>query len=127
MTNDSTNDSTEMNENASQADPSPNGPQTVRGRDPRGRFAKGNGGGPGNPYASEVGKRRARLIKAIRGKDVDQAVRVMRDVMANGKDSDRLAAAKLLLDRALGPIVEADLVERLEQLEAMYYGPTAKA
>ena len=57
-------------------------------------------------------------MKAIRNKDIDQAVKVMREVMAGGKDSDRLAAAKLLLDRALGPIVEADLLERLEQLEA---------
>ena len=79
--------------------PSPNGGQTARDRDPRGRFAKGNSGGPGNPYAAEVGKRRARLIKAIRNKDIDQAVKVMREVMAGGKDSDRLAAAKLLLDR----------------------------
>ena len=72
---------------------------------------------PGNPFAAEVGKRRARLMKAIRDKDIDQAVKVMREVMATGKDSDRLTAAKLLLDRALGPIVEADLVERLERLE----------
>ena len=57
-------------------------------------------------------------MKAIRNKDIDQAVKVMREVMAGGKDSDRLAAAKLLLDRALGPIVEADLLERLKQLEA---------
>ena len=102
--------------------PSPNGGQTAPDRDPRGRFAKGNSGGPGNPYAAEVGKRRARLIKAIRNKDIDQAVKVMREVMAGGKDSDRLAAAKLLLDRALGPIVEADLLERLEQLEAALQG-----
>jgi hypothetical protein len=101
-------------------EPSPNGGQS--GRDPRGRFAKGNAGGPGNPYAAEVGKRRARLMKAIRNKDIDQAVKVMREVMAGGKDSDRLAAAKLLLDRALGPIVEADLLERLEQLEAVLQG-----
>ena len=36
-------------------------------------------------------------MKAIRNKDIDQAVKVMREVMAGGKDSDRLAAAKLLL------------------------------
>ena len=94
----------------------PNGPQTDR--DPRGRFAKGNRGGPGNPFAAEVGKRRARLMKAIKAKDIDQAVKVMREVMTSGKNGDRLTAAKLLLDRALGPIVEADLLERLEQLEA---------
>jgi hypothetical protein len=103
-----------MNESS----PSPNGEQT--GRDPRGRFARGNAGGPGNPFAAEVGKRRARLMKAIKVKDIDQAVKVMREVMSRGKDSDRLAAAKLLLDRAIGPIVEADVIERLEHLEAVF-------
>jgi hypothetical protein len=53
-------------------------------------------------------------MKAIKVKDIDQAVKVMREVMSSGKDSDRLAAAKLLLDRAIGPIVDADLFERLE-------------
>jgi hypothetical protein len=56
-------------------------------------------------------------MKAIRNKDIDQAVNVMREVMASGKDSDRLAAARLLLDRAIGPVVEADLIARLERLE----------
>jgi hypothetical protein len=97
--------------------PSPNGEQT--GRDTRGRFAKGNRGGPGNPFAAEVGKRRARLMKAITDRDVDQAVKVMREVMKKGKDSDRLAAARLLLERAIGPIVEADVLERIESLEAV--------
>jgi hypothetical protein len=100
---------------ASVSRPLPNGGQT--GRDQRGRFAKGNPGGPGNPFASEVGKRRARLMKAITNRDIDQAVKVMREVMTSGKDSDRLTAARLLLDRAIGPIVEADLIARLEQLE----------
>ena len=96
--------------------PSPNGRQTARG--PRGQFAKGNPGGPGNPHSAEVGKRRARLLRAIRLCDVDRAVATIRHVMANGKNSDRLAAAKLLLDRAMGPAVEIDLIERIEQLEA---------
>jgi hypothetical protein len=102
--------------------PSTNGGQTARDRDPCGRFAKGNGGGPGNPFAAEVGKRRAKLMKSIKAKDIDQAVKVMREVMASGKDSDRLAAAKLLLDRALGPIIEVDLIARLEALEAALDG-----
>jgi hypothetical protein len=96
---------------------SPNATQT-RGK-PRGRpFAKGNPGGPGNPFAAEVGKLRARLFKAARAKDVDQALKTIRDVMSRGKDSDRLAAARLLLDRLIGPALELDLIERIEALEA---------
>ncbi len=91
--------------------PSPNGRQTG------GRFAKGNAGGPGNPFAAEVGKLRARPYKAIKAKDIDAAVKVMREVMEKGKDSDRLAAARLLLDRAMGAPVEADVLERIERLE----------
>jgi hypothetical protein len=95
--------------------PSPNGPQTGRG--PDGKFRKGCRPGPGNPYAAEVGKRRAKLLKEIKNKDVSLAVKVMRDVMTSGKDSDKLTAARMLLDRALGPIVEVDLISRLKELE----------
>jgi hypothetical protein len=98
------------------AEPSPNGRQTDRG--PRGRFVPGNPGGPGNPFAADVGKYRARLFKAIKSKDIDLAVKTIREVMTKGKDSDRLAAAKLLLERAIGPIIEMDLIARLEALEA---------
>ena len=38
--------------------------------------------------------------------------------MTKGKDSDRLAAARLRLDRLIGPAVEVDLIERMEALEA---------
>ncbi len=115
--------------------PSTNGGQTApepaatvpelaaAGRGARGRFAPGNPGGPGNPLAAEVGKHRARLFKAARAKDVNQALATIREVMTDpdGKASDRLAAAKLLLDRLLGPALELDLLERLEALEATIF------
>ena len=51
-------------------------------------------------------------------KDVDQAVKVMREVMSKGKDSNRLAAARLLLENAIGAPIEADILQRIETLEA---------
>ena len=42
-------------------------------------------------------------MKAIRNNDIDRAIDAIRQVMAGGKDGDRLAAAKLLLERAIGP------------------------
>ena len=108
--------------------PLTNGPQTVvsepppAGRTQRGRFALGNPGGPGNPLAAEVGKHRARLFKAARADDIDQALETIREVMSKGKDGDRLAAARLLLDRLIGPAVELDLIERLERLEEAILG-----
>lgn len=96
--------------------PSTNGTQTER--DQRGRFAKGNSGGPGNPFANDVGKLRARLYRVLRGKDVDQAIKTIREIMGKGKDSDRLTAARLLLDRALGPSEAVDVLQELAELRA---------
>ena len=102
------------------APPSTNGEQTATPRGPRGRFATGNPGGPGNPFAAEVGKHRARLFKAARAKDVQTALATIREIMtdAKGKDTDRLAAARMMLDRLIGPAIELDILERLEALEA---------
>ncbi len=52
-------------------DPSPNGPN---GRDGRGRFAQGNAGGPGNPYAGKVAKLRSALLAAVTEDDVREIV-----------------------------------------------------
>lgn len=40
------------------------------GRDQRGRFAKGNAGGPGNPHAAQVARLRAALLNAITEDDI---------------------------------------------------------
>ena len=100
-----------------QKQPSANGDQS--GRNAKGQFVKGCPGGPGNPHAAQVGKNRARLYQIIRAADIDLAVKTMRDVMRKGKDSDRLNAARLLLNRALGPIVAVDFEERLTQAEQL--------
>ena len=81
-------------------------------------FRQGQRGGPGNPFAAEVGKHRGRLFRAARAKDVDQALKTIRAVMSEGKDSDRLTAARMMLDRLIGPAVELDIFQRLEALEA---------
>jgi hypothetical protein len=94
--------------------PIANGGQT--GRDDRGRFAKGNPGGPGNPNAAQVAKHRARFYRAIRGSDITLAVETIRSVMKNGRDSDRLTAAKLLLDRALGSAEAIDVIADIEEM-----------
>ena len=91
------------------------------GRDARGRFAKGNAGGPGNPHAAQVGQLRRRLLQEIKSSDIELAIRTMREVMRDkgAKDADRLRAAETLLERALGKPVELDLIERMEQMERL--------
>jgi hypothetical protein len=42
------------------------------GRDTRGRFAKGNPGGPGNPFARHVAKLRSALVECVSEEDIRQ-------------------------------------------------------
>ena len=92
------------------SEPSANG---ENGRTPGGRFAKGNAGGPGNPYAKRVARLRSALFGAVKTSDVREVVTAL---LAQAKSGD-VAATKELLQRLLGPPVELDLVERLEALE----------
>jgi hypothetical protein len=102
----------------SEQHPSPNG-DPKGDRDGRGRFRPGHAGGPGNPHAGDVARARAAFFAAIRDADVVKALATIRAVMAKGKDADRLAAARELLDRVIGRAVQSDLLERIEKLEAM--------
>ena len=90
--------------------PSPN---RSNGRDRNGRFAKGNSGGPGNPLAKHTGRLRSALINAVTEQDMHEVVQQLISVAKKGDT----AAAKLLFDRCLGRPTEADLLDRIMQLE----------
>lgn len=83
------------------------------GRDERGRFAPGNPGGPGNPHARTVNKLRTAMLKAVSEDDLTRIVKQLVKLAVEGN----VPAAKEVLDRCLGKPVEADLIERLDQLE----------
>ena len=92
--------------------PTPNGPN---GRDERGRFAPGNVGGPGNPHAKQVGKLRSAMLAAVSDKEMKAVVKKLVELAKCGN----VPAAREVLDRCLGRPVEADLLERLEELEEL--------
>jgi hypothetical protein len=92
------------------ADPTPN---RSDGRDEKGRFVRGNPGGPGNPYARKVGQLRAALLRAVSAKDVQDIIRAMVERAQNGDTQ----AAREVLDRVLGKPLPADIEERLSALE----------
>jgi hypothetical protein len=83
------------------------------GRDGSGRFAAGNKGGPGNPFARKVGQLRSALLETVTEDDM-RAIAAKLVAMARGGN---LPAIRELIERTLGRPVEADLLERLEQLE----------
>ena len=82
-------------------------------RCPRGRFAPGNGGGPGNPYARQVAALRKALLEVVTPEALAQVARALLD---KAKDGD-IAAAKLLLSYALGKAPPAHDPDRLDKHE----------
>ena len=90
--------------------PSPNG---NNGRDADGRFAKGNAGGPGNPYAQRVGKLRSAMLRAVTAADMKAILACLVKLAKEGN----VRAAREVLDRCIGRPTESDLIGRIEQLE----------
>jgi len=96
----------------------------MEGRDPKtGRFLPGNPGGPGNPHAAKLEKLRAALVRTVREADIRA---ILRQIIEKARNGD-IVAAKLLLDRVLGPPVSADIIARLEELERkVAYGESTR-
>jgi hypothetical protein len=91
------------------------------GRDAKGRFAKGNLGGPGNPHARRVAQYRRALWNAVTDGDIDAIVRRQ---VEKAKEGDR-AAAKLVLAYTAGkpvPTVDADTLD-LQEWEILKQTP----
>ena len=88
--------------------PLPNG---ETGRDERGRFAKGNPGGPGNPLAQKATEMRQAAMDAIGPEHVGA---ILRKVARKALEGD-LRAARIVLDRVLGrPREEADIAAPID-------------
>jgi len=90
-------------------------PNGAIGRDESGRFTLGNAGGPGNPFAKRVAALRAALLSAITPTDIKV---IIKKLIKQARGGD-LAAAKEVLDRAVGRPVELDFLEKIENLERM--------
>ena len=93
--------------------PSANGEDRGRARDGRGRFTRGNPGGPGNPHAPRVAQLRAALLEAV---TVDDVREVLLALIQEAK-AGNVQAIKLFLDRTLGQPEATDVLVRLEELE----------
>lgn len=92
--------------------PSPNGSS---GRDHQGRFAPGNPGGPGNPQARQVARLRSAMLETVSPADMAEITRQLVEMAKGGS----VAAIREVFSRCLGKPIEADLMDRLEQLELL--------
>lgn len=88
------------------------------GRDPNGRFARGNPGGPGNPHAGQVAKLRAAILRAVYEGDIET---IIAKLVEQAREGD-LAAAREVLDRTIGKASQSDLLARIEALETIAVG-----
>ena len=87
--------------------PSPNG---EKGRDRNGRFARGNKGGPGNPFARRVGRLRSQLLNLVTEADLQEVARKLVEQARTGN----LVATRLLLVYLIGRPAETVDPDRLD-------------
>lgn len=83
---------------------------SANGRDEQGRFAKGNLGGPGNPFARQMAALRQALLDAVTPEDIRE---IAQSLVAKAREGN-LPAARLVLAYAIGkpgPAVDPDALE----------------
>lgn len=68
------------------------------GRAPSGRFAPGNSGGPGNPFARRVARLRSTLLESVTDDDLKAIVQA---VVGKAKGGD-MAAVRVVFDYCIG-------------------------
>lgn len=85
------------------------------GMDARGRFAKGNKLGRGNPLAGRAAKIRATLLKSL----TPQKAKEIAEALIKQASTGDMAAIRELLDRTIGKPAQADVIERLDALERL--------
>jgi hypothetical protein len=96
--------------------------QTNAGRQPNGQFAKGNPGGPGNPFARQTAALRKRLVDKVTGEELDA---IADKLIALAKEGD-VPAARLIFLYVIGkpmPPAEPDQLDmqEWEQLKSTAY------
>jgi hypothetical protein len=93
----------------------------VAARDPDGRFAKGNPGGPGNPFARQVAELRQAALAAV----TPETVHAILAKMAERALAGDVQAAKLVLAYAVGRPGAAADPDRLDVQEWNHFKETA--
>jgi hypothetical protein len=94
---------------------SPEAVPSTTDRAPGSRFARGNPGGPGNPFARQTAALRAYLIEHVTERDLQDIL----DILLLNAKGGHLPSIKLLFAYVLGkpkPVVEPDLLDLQEML-----------
>src|SRR6266480_1919919 len=92
-------------------------PMPASGHEANGQFAKGNPGGPGNPFARQVAKLRKVILNRLTEEDL---LAITEALLAKAKEGS-VGAAKLLLSYALGKPASAPDPDRLDGQELEHF------
>ena len=87
------------------------------GHDAKGRWAKGNPGGPGNPFARQVARLRKIILNRLTEEDL---LAITEALLAKAKEGS-VGAAKLLLAYALGKPASSPDPDRLDGQELKHF------
>ena len=90
-----------------------NGPDGYR--DERGRFRRGNPGGPGNPNVTRLAQWRGALEAVM---TPERLRKVFSRLLQAAEDGEPWAVREVL-DRTMGKPGQADLIERVNRLEVL--------
>src|SRR5207253_7094366 len=89
----------------------------TNGHDAKGHWAKGNPGGPGNPYARQVAALRKVILNRLTEEDL---LAITEALLARAKEGS-VGAAKLLLSYALGKPASSPDPDRLDGQELAHF------
>ena len=101
--------------------PQANGSVPASERDAHGRFATGNKGGPGNPFARKTAALRQALLDAVTPQDM----RIIAQNLLRGAQGGHLPSTKLLLAYLLGKPAATPNPDQLDQEEWQLFKNTA--
>jgi len=99
----------------------PNANPSADARDAKGRFAPGNPGGPGNPFARQVAALRQALLNSVTPADLQAVAKALIQRAVEGN----VQAAKLLLSYTIGKPQPAPEPDRMDADEWNVYQETA--
>src|ERR1044072_4028692 len=91
-------------------EPTPAAQGSPSERDRKGRFQKGNRGGPGNPFARQTAKLRQAMLDAVSDDDIKDVVNALKEQARRGD----VAAIRLLLSYSIGKPTEAPNPDTLD-------------
>lgn len=94
-------------------------PNDDYGRTPNGKFAKGNKGGPGNPFAQKLNQLRTAFYEVTTPEAIREVAKKLIDTALHGEGVAAIAATKLLFQYVLSTPDGQKIAEAISDLNKL--------